>query len=119
MGWEIEMNFLKQIRSTIWDDTPNDLPVVTLQAKDVKEGQVVTGIQTQGISRWRRVPIMRDQDIQPVNGEWPKVTMADYDEKGEGDGPTVYIQLSDRDGWVFCLRPDDQVAVMVSSRKAA
>lgn len=86
----------------------------TIDAIKVKAGQTVTCVVTNERSRWRKRPIKRDQDVRKTRGHWPTATRAEYRRDGEGGQPTVYLETSDAPGWVFCLRPDDQVTVEVA-----
>lgn len=87
---------------------------ITIDAIKVQKGQTVSRVVTNELSRWRKHPRTVDQDIRKTKGHWPTVVDADYWERGEGGQPTVYLSLSDRPGWTFCLAPEDQVTVEVA-----
>lgn len=77
----------------------------TIKAREVRGGHTVTAINAQ---HWR-------EDIRPVNGQMPTVTSVEYRENGDCGQPTVYVTTSDDPGSDYCLRPDDEVTVVVTS----
>jgi hypothetical protein len=87
----------------------------TVRAIEVREGQTVTAITSYYRRPWRRHPYPQDQQVTRTNGMWPTVVEADYAENGEGGQPTVYLMLSDDRTGDFCLGPDDEVTVEVTS----
>ena len=86
----------------------------TIDAINVKAGQTVTAMTIVYTSAFRKRRRPVDQEIRQSNGRWPTVTKASFLENGEGGHPTVYLEMSDKRGWVHCLAPDDQVTVEVA-----
>lgn len=85
----------------------------TIDAIKVQTGQAVTMITAEYRTYWRNRPAVEEMRPPKHRGKWPTVIDATYLTDGEGGRPTVYIETSDSPGGHYCLRPDDQVTVLV------
>lgn len=87
----------------------------TIKAAEVQEGHAVTRIVAQYKRRFRPGTYPMDFGITKSKGQWPTVVDTRFLEDGEGGQPTVYLVLSDDPNGTYCLYPDDDVTVEVSS----